>query len=219
MVLQVGTANTSARGTAVQITVDHTAIRAHLAALSRGKAERIIVRALNFAIARANTVAKRRVAKERNLKVGTAAKGIKMHRAKPGRLMAELRATGAPIPLIETKGAKTQTKRGVKANPGSGRRLFEGAFLARGRTGRLGVYERVFRTQRERAKYLAREKDGRVYYSEFPIREIRLPSIPVTMIQAKIVDALDEVARPAYLREVRRLLELEHRRAAASARR
>lgn len=203
----------SGKGMGISVTVNDAEIRAHLRALGT-KGRLIVMKALNRAIRRANTQAKRSISRKRNIKQSLAKRSIKMHRATKTRLEAMLEARGGSIPLADVKGAKTQTKRGVKANPGTGRRLFEGAFLAKRKGGGIGVFERVFPDQRSRAFYLKRVgAGGRVYYSEFPIREIKIPSIPSTMVQKDIMVAIDKVARPEYRKEVRRLLILEQKKA------
>jgi hypothetical protein len=154
--------------------------------------DRSVARALNKAITRTRTLAARLVSDKRNIKVGRARADMRLVKASPAKPTAMIKASGSAIPVIEVKGVKRQTKKGVtakvvaKAKP----HLFAGAFIAEMPSGHVGVFKR---------------KKG----PRLPIVEQKLPSVPATMIQEAVEDKLSAFAWPVYEKELRRLLELE----------
>lgn len=159
---------------------------------------RSISRALNKAIAQTRTKAAREVSDKRNIKVGRAKQDMRISRASPGRQDAAINASGNPIPVIDVKGAKRQTKRGVTAKlEAKGKpHLFKGAFIATMASGHTGVFRRTGN-------------------KSLPIFEHTLPSVASTMVQGELEQKLREFAAPIYETELIRLLNLEMSKAGA----
>ena len=160
--------------------------------------QRSVARSLNKAITMTRTRAAREVSARRNILVGRAKKDMRIKRASYARPEAAILARGHPIPVIDVKGAKRQTKRGVtakieaKAKP----HLFKHAFIATMPSGHTGVFVR---------KGPARLK----------IVEETLPSVAATMVQDDTEKLLRKFAIPVYEKELIRLLNLEMKRAGA----
>lgn len=101
-----------------------------------------IPRALNRAAASSRTFMGRNMASDMTLKVSTVREQLKIANATMNRPVAQVSVTGARIPLYDF-GAR-QTKRGVTARTGkSGRQLYPSAFIAKMRSGHIGVFKRT----------------------------------------------------------------------------
>lgn len=167
--------------------------------------KRSIARSLNKAITRTRTLAAREISAKRNILVGRARQDMKIKRASPDRPEAAILASGEPIGVIEVKGAKRQTKRGVtakieaKAKP----HLFKGAFIATMASGHTGVFVRS-KTRRMKSNP-----------KKFAIIEQKLPSVSSTLVQDATEKRLRTFAVTVYQAELIRLLNLEMRKAGA----
>lgn len=182
---------------ALTITVDDKAMRRFVRDMPAA-GRRTMARSMNKAITMTRTMAAREISGRRNILVGRAKKELRLQRASASRPVAAIHASGYPIPLIDVKGAKRQTKRGVvaKIEAGEPGHLFEGAFIATMKSGHIGVF------RREQSHNL-------------PIREIRLPSVAATMVQDDMDRQMRAFAIPIYEKELVRLLNLEMTRAGA----
>lgn len=160
--------------------------------------KRSVARSLNKAITQTRTLAAREVSSKRNILVGRAKREMRLVKASPARPSAAIVASGSPISIMDVKGAKRQTKAGVKAkiDAGAAPHLFKGAFIAIMKSGHVGVFRR------------ARDRS-------LPIKEIKLPSVSATMVQENIEDRLRLYAVPIYEKELIRLLNLEMTKAGA----
>lgn len=99
------------------------------------------IRALNRAIASVRTDATRRLAQEMGLRAKTVRDRLKIIPAKNGQLEATLVVGGKRIPIKEF--AARQTRQGVTyRGPGGARTLIKSAFIAKMRSGHIGVFER-----------------------------------------------------------------------------
>jgi hypothetical protein len=116
------------------------------------------------------------------LKVGVIKDAFSIRRATQADLKAILTATGKAIPLIDY-GAR-QTSRGVTVNVKNGRKLIAHAFIATMPSGHKGVFIRVD----NRHKRVIR--NGKVYSSGLPIKELFGPSIPSAFANDAVQDAL-----------------------------
>jgi hypothetical protein len=175
----------------VILKIDDRAMRKFIGAMPKAGA-RSQSRALNKAITQTRTRAAREVADKRNILIGRAKREMRIQRATFTRPEAAIIARGEPIPVIDVKGAKRQTKRGVTAKiEGKGKpHLFEGAFIAVMPSGHKGVFKR--------------SGDKRL-----PIKEEKLPSIASTMVQDEVDIKLRAFAAPVYEAELVRLLNFE----------
>lgn len=139
----------------------------------RQKAPAAQVRALNRAIASANTAMVRVIAGDVGVKQGVVRERIRVEQATPARLRARLYANAKRIPLIDfgAKGPEPSRGRGrgVTVKSGSGRRTIANAFIATMGSGHRGVFQRVAGASGRRGPAPNR--------SQLPIRELFGPSI------------------------------------------
>jgi hypothetical protein len=139
----------------------------------RQKAPVAQMRALNRAIASANTAMVRVIAGDVGVKQGVVRERIRVEQATPARLRARLYANAKRIPLIDfgAKGPEPSRGRGrgVTVKGSSGRRTIANAFIATMRSGHRGVYQRVAGSSGRRGPAPNR--------SQLPIRELFGPSI------------------------------------------
>lgn len=183
-------------------------MRRFMATMPRAS-DRAVYRGLNRAIRQARTFGSREVAEARNIKVGRAKEDMRVKLANPSQMEAAVIASGQPIPVMEVKGAKTQTKAGVKATIAKGNRhLFKGAFIAKMASGHVGVFKRAGKKRRMR-------KGNYIGQSKQPIVEQVLPSVPATMVQEGTERKMRAKAIPVYEKELIRLLDLEMKKAGA----
>ena len=101
-----------------------------------------VSRALNRSAVTTKTVMQRNVADDTKLPSRTVAKQLRIEEARPSpeRLRARIIITGARIPLADFKAR--QTRRGVTADVGTGRKLYPSTFLAKMKSGHEGVFGR-----------------------------------------------------------------------------
>lgn len=194
----------------IVIKFDDKAMRKFVRTMPKAS-KRSQMRSLNKAITQTRTQAARAVSVKRNIKVGVARNEMKLNKASSTRLEAAIFARGNPINLIDVKGAKTQTKRGVTAKIGPGKRhLFKGAFIATSPGGHTGVFERV-----SRLTHVSKKDSKGTTRFNLPIREIRLPSVASTLIQDEVSDKLQRFGISAYEKELIRLIKVEMVKAGA----
>lgn len=173
---------------------------------------RSIARSLNKAITQCRTRAAREISDKRNIKVGRARQDMRIKRASYSVQEAAIIASGNPIRVIEVKGVKSQTKKGVAAKiEAKGKRhLFKGAFIATLESGHTGVFERV-----GHLTHVSKSNSKGTRRFNLPIRELTLPSVPATLVAEEIDTKLRAYAAPVYEAELERLLNLEMVRAGA----
>jgi hypothetical protein len=151
------------------------------------------VRALNRTATTVRAEASRQIRGRYSLKAGTVRKQLRIERATRNRLTSAVIASGAPIPLVEF-GAR-QTKKGVTVKVTKTRKLVKGVFIARMKSGKVGVFERLGSKR-------------------LPIRELFSVSLPRTFTQRQILAALRKTAADRFRIELAR--ELRFRTGAAN---
>lgn len=185
------------------ITIEHTfdELEQQLRQFGEVGVRRANYRAMNRGLAKGKTIATRLISDKRNLVQKIVRPNIRLVKATPGRLSGSINAKGAMIPLYKSKGAKTQTKLGVKVSPEKGRRvLVKGAFIAQMANGKVGIFKRV---------------DG---VPRLPIRELTQPSIAHTMIRDDISDKIIEAYNKQWEIDIERQLNNEITKAQAGLR-
>jgi hypothetical protein len=167
-----------------------------------GKEEiRARVRALNRTIATANTEARRAIAEDTSLPQNVIAKSLAIRRATFDRPEAVLEATGRRIPLYEFT-----RQRKLRGRP-TGRGAIPGAFIARMKSGHIGIFRRVGKSRSRRG--LPSPAPG------LPITELFGPSLPRVFTNEKIMGALISNAKDNLLKNYRHEVQfLERKRAA-----
>lgn len=167
----------------VNVTSNANQVIMEMKAMATEMREKATVRALNRTIEQVRTQASREVrAAGYNLKAAVVRATMKMHRASAGRLWARVVASGRPIPLVQY--SARQTRKGVTVNVMNGRKLVPGAFIAKMRNGKIGVFEREM-PQRKRTKANK--------YAALPVRHLHGPSIPAALANAKVQQALQRL--------------------------
>jgi hypothetical protein len=193
-----------------RLEIDDRKMRRFIREMPKG-ARRAIVLAQNKTIRQARTLAAREVAHQRNLKIGDAKRDMRLDFASSSNLEAAIVAHGEPIPVMKVKGTKTQTKRGVTVKIGPGpRHLYEGAFIAKTKSGHVGVFKR--------ASHLTDVSKGASPGTKrfnLPIFEKTLPSVASTMVGEHVLPKLRRFSDAKYEAELVRLLNREMTKAGA----
>lgn len=131
------------------------------------------LRALNRTATSVRAEGVRRIRERYNLKAGTVRKQLRIDRATRNRLVSAVAASGRPIPLVEF--AARQNRRGVSVKVTRQRKTVSGVFIAKMKSGHVGVYKR----------------EGK---SRLPIRELFSVSLPQTFTQKQILAAMRKTA-------------------------
>jgi hypothetical protein len=172
-------------------------IIADLGRVQREVVEKAAPRALNKVIDQVNTAAAREIRDAGyKLKVGIIKKNLTKTRASPGVLVAKLRASGRPIPLINY-GARA-TAKGVSVDVLNGRKVITGAFIAVKSNGQKAVYVRTGKTHKKV------QKNGRAIWSGLPLKELYGPSVPDGLANKAVQEALQRLVEekfPAILQQ------------------
>lgn len=166
-------------------------IIADLGSLKKGVIEKAAPRALNKVIDQVTTATAREIrASGYKLKVGIIKKNLTKQRANAGKLVAVVRASGRPIPLINY-GAR-ETAKGVSVDVLNGRKVITGAFIAIKANGQKAVYVRAGKTHK---KVL---KNGRAIWSGLPIKELYGPSVPDGLANKSVQEALQRLVEEKF---------------------
>lgn len=155
------------------------------AAMTRyvGEQQKAVVRALNKTAMQARTAAAVEVRSAGyNIKSSAIKKSFTIIRASRGNLVVILKATGRPIALVNY-GAR-QGKNGVSVQVKTGRTVLRHAFIATMRNGHAGVFERKGNAHKKVMR------NGKVFRSGLPIKELFGPSIPQSLANDSVEKAL-----------------------------
>jgi hypothetical protein len=150
--------------------------------------EAAAVRSLNRAATTVRAEASRRIRDRYNLKVSVIKNDLRLVRARRGELEAQVIARGAPIPLIQFGARQTRAGVSVQVVRSNPRSILRRVFVARMKSGHVGVYER-------RGK------------SRLPIDERYTIGVPTMFAQRQIISALRGVAGERFRRELARELK------------
>lgn len=153
--------------------------------------QRAGARALNRTADGARSVAQKSIAADLAIKQKAVGDALKIRRATPAKLEAAVVATGRRIPLSGF-GAR-QTKKGVSYAIGPIRKLLASAFMAKMKSGHLGVFKR-----RGKARLKIDERYG--------------PSIEHVFVKRKIMEAMRAVVEERLEREMQHQLEFYAKR-------
>lgn len=173
----------------VEVNLDVQRALDKLSGVGAAMKDKIVVRSLNDVAEQAKVRASREIrAAGYNLKSARIKKAIEIIRAKPGNLVAIVRASGRPMPLIEYDG-KQDRKGRVTVKVKDGRKVVKDAFIATMSSGHRGIYVRKGTAHKRVVK------NGRVRYSGLPIQELYGPSIPAVFGNAVIQSAMETLVR------------------------
>lgn len=156
-----------------------------------GEQQQAVIRALNKTAQQARTAAAAEVRTAGyNIKASAIKNSFSIDKARRGRLVAVLRATGRPIALINY-GAR-QNKGGVSVQVKTGRQVLRHAFIATMPNGHKGVYQR---TGKEHKKVI---RNGHSRRTGLPIKELFGPSIPQSLANDSVEKALMKKIREKF---------------------
>jgi len=152
--------------------------------LSEAKVRLGVSRAINHALAKGKTVAKKEITSTYNIKPSTVSKALVVKKSQRTELRGELQVSGAPIPIAEfsADARPYQTKRGVSVVIFKGKRkLINSAFIPKGskRVRARGAYENgqfVFRRHRIVKKGM-----------DYPIPQIMTTSVPLAFKSERVI--------------------------------
>jgi len=186
----------------VRIDSNINRIKLQFGNLVQGVEDKAMVRALNRAGDQSVTAASREIRRVYNISAGFARKQIKVRdRARKGKLYFTIRIFSRRIPLSEFK--PRQTRRGVSISVKKGsRKLIPRAFLARMKSGHLGVVVRAFSSaglgRGEHAFFRFGKgsgKPGRAWgEADLPIAELTTLSVPRMFLERTVRSAVSKVA-------------------------
>lgn len=149
--------------------------------------EKATVRALNKMADQGKTQAARAIRDAGyGIKVNVIKSQLRVQYAAPGRLVAKITASGRPIPLMQY-GARA-VKQGVTVNVLQGRRLIQGAFIARMPNGHVGVYVREAGARHKKVM-----QGGKASWHALPIRQLFGPSVPDALANAAVQSAMQQI--------------------------
>lgn len=164
---------------------------AHMGRLKKGVVEKAAPRALNKVIDQVATATAREIRDAGyKLKVGIIKKNLTKQRAGPGKLVAKVRASGRPIPLIHY-GAR-ETAKGVSVDVLNGRKVITSAFIAIKANGMKAVYVRAGSSHKKVVK------NGRAIWSGLPIKELYGPSVPDGLANQAVQEALQRLVEEKF---------------------
>lgn len=166
--------------------------------------ERAAVRALNKTARAIRAQAARKIQQERNLKIGVIKKSLNLSRARKGRLVATITASGKPIP-IRHFGAR-QSRLGVSV------KIRKGGKLVRLR--RHGNKAFINASSKLGPNVFVRKGRSRLPVQKWP----PVPGIPSVFAKEKIISALKRSAGELWQKRFREEVRFEIRKAERRAR-
>lgn len=153
-------------------------------------AEKALVRSLNRTASGASTAAVRAVSANLRSNQRTVRRAITTRDARPDRLESQVIARGKRIPIVDLRPSPStptanKPKVGVSYLASSGRRRIPGSFIARMKSGHVGVFKRV--------------KDAK----RLPIAELFGPSIALVFTRRDVQAAIKRVVSERLPRELK----------------
>lgn len=186
--------------TTVSVELKHTLDRvlAEMDRISRDVREQATVRALNKLAAQVKTSASREIREAGyNLKAATVKKQLTVLRATPARLVATVRASGKPIPLIEY-GAKGAAKGGVRVKVKGKTSVLRHAFIATMPNGHVGVYDRA-----PGAKHKKGTQRRPNVWTQGPIKQLFGPGVPDALANASVQANIERLVQEKFAATLR----------------
>jgi hypothetical protein len=158
----------------------------------KGAVPKAAARAINRVAESVRADVVRRMRQHRGLKARTIREALTIRRAGATQLLAEVIASGLPIPLREYSARQTRKGVTVMVNPTRGRKLIVSKGNKAFTIGKFGKHVFV----RQGSKRL-------------PIKKLFGPSIPATFLRKQIVEAMNEVAAREWPKRFAHELERE----------
>lgn len=175
----------------INVKADISAALAKLDRVGKEVRDKAVVRALNRVAEQARTQASREIRDAGyNVKSAALKKSIDLWKAGQGRLVARLRASGRPIPLIAYDARAV--KAGVSVKVKGGRKALAHAFIATMPSGHKGVFERVGSSHKKVVF------NGVAQWRGLPIKELFGPGVPSMFANKVVMDALERGIRERF---------------------
>lgn len=178
----------------VDIRSDVARLTRNLEAFEREAIPKALSRSLNRTAEQARTQASREIRTHYYVSARAISRAIKIIRAREREPTAAVEGTGPPLPLVAF-GARP-TKRGVSVAVKRGhRKLIRGAFIARMKSGHLGVFGRG---EYVGGKFIPRLKRLRRGGNDLPITELKTIGVPVAMRSRAVLRAVEAKIRQVF---------------------
>lgn len=179
----------------ITLTAQADQIAQSLARIRSDQGPTATMRALNRTAQQILTVA-RRVAAQRmgisqaKLQDERGGPAFSLHRATKQTLVAVVIARGKHLRLTQFSGTR-QTKTGVTSSAWGTRKVYPGTFMATMPTGFLGAFDRKGGKRGQRRKVKTGKNVGKAYRPGLPLKDLWGPSLPKTMAEKDVVDAVE----------------------------
>lgn len=175
----------------IDVKADISAALRKLDRVSKEVTDKAVVRALNRVAEQARTQAAREIREAGyNVKAAALKKAMDLSKASQGRLVARVRATGRPIPLINYDAKPV--KNGVAVKVKGARKVIAHAFIVTLPSGHRGVFERVGSTHKKVMH------NGVAQWRGLPIKQLFGPAIPSMFANKIVQDALERGVRERF---------------------
>jgi|GEM_PF-734607 len=179
----------------ITLTAQADQIARILAQLGSEQVPTATMRALNRTAQQILTVSRRTAAKEMGisqtkLQDERGGPAFSLQRATRQTLVAVIIARGKHLRLVQFSGTR-QTKKGVTSSAWGTRKLYPGTFMSTMPTGFVGAFDRKGGKRGQRRRVKAGKNIGKAYRPELPLKDLWGPSLPKTMAEKDVVDAVE----------------------------
>lgn len=171
-------------------------------------------RAINRSVTKGKTLAKRLIVDEYNVKAGPIGKSLKVSpRANAKYLNAAIMARSTRLPIYNhTKNKPKQTANGARFNSGSGMKVHPHTFIAKMRSGHIGIFVRKTK-RRTNKRYNVSPTTGRRYRTHLPIRELSYPSVARMLLHEEVAPTVFNLFKQDYPTQLHKQLDYELQKA------
>ena len=175
--------------------------------LSKTGVPRAILRATNKSLTKTRTVARKAIRAKFHLPAKVVNPQLTSKAANKSNPSVWLQGRGSQIPIIKVTGGATQKRLGVSINTGSGKRVIKHTFIAKMRSGHIGVFKRTGRVADKRVTY--RDSKGKLQNRALAITELKFPPIAHMLTNPKFANKLFKFYTRDYPIQLRRQLNAE----------
>lgn len=174
--------------------------------LSSTGVPRATTRAINKSLLKTRSQARKGIAKKFNLPAKVVNPTITHKNAVRQNGTAYIQGRSSRIPIIKTKGSKTQKRLGVSINTGTGRRVLKHSFLATVGN-HTGVFKRTLGVPVRRVRYVT--DTGQRQTKSLPISELTFPPMSHMLTNKGVAVPLFKFFVKDYPIQLRRQLNFE----------
>lgn len=178
--------------------------------LSKVERNRATARALNRTIVAVRTRSSKEIRGIYKIKSSDIKKTMHKRNANPASLDASLTSTGSTMPLMAFN--PSFTKKGVTARIRGERKKFPGAFKAKMKSGKVGIFARA---EYKNNKLNTRRKRTRPpHQNDLPITEVRTLAIPSALANETVTGNLGDMIRDHFPKQLASELKFRSMKAA-----